>query len=160
MEPYRDGLIPDHWVYGKIRDVLGRIVIVSGLFKSNRNLDLIFPKTRSIVKNEIVELSVTNDEGIGIGNIVDNLLYVGFFEVQVGGQIVVGESVFIKNENIGKVSGFSDIHYPNHLNIIVKSSDGWFKQILEGKPIKIFNKDSLVYSLNIDIEDEISFQMK
>jgi len=153
MEPYKQGLIPNHWKYGKINPIKGRIIVVSGLRIIHRNLDLIFPRTRSLKKYDIVEISVINTENICKGNKINDLLYIGFFEVLEGGQAIVNENITINGVNIGKIFGFSDIHYPNHLNIILKSKKWHDKTVQES--LKVFNSNSYIYNLNINIGDEI-----
>jgi hypothetical protein len=159
MEPYKSGFVPDHWKLGKVRDIVGEIVTVSGLFKLQRNLELIYPKTRSIVKNSIVELSITNEKDVKEAGTVNRLLYLGFFEVLIGGQAIVDELVFIKDLLIGKIAGFSDVHEPNHLNLIVESNSNFIKKILNNGPIKVWDKSSSVYDLDIDIGNKVKIKM-
>lgn len=75
--------------------------------------------------------------------VVNDVAYVGFFEVEEGGVIVIGDSVYIGAKLIGEVVGFDDTHMPNHQNIVLYSS-----------------KDRTGTELNIDLEEEIIFIKK
>lgn len=159
MEPYKAGW-PDHWKYAKIKDVIGKIVAISGLRKTERGLNIIYPRTRSLPKNEIVEISATDEKDAGPGNIVNSLTYIGFFEVEVGGQVVLGESVLIGEKYIGKIAGFSDIHCPNHLNIIIKSGQ-WFLDQINKPPIRSWaSSSSSLYDLDISLNDGVTIRLK
>lgn len=157
LEPYKAGW-PNHWKYGKMRDVVGRMVAISGFRKTLRGLKLIYPRTRSLVKNEIVEISATNEKEVGVSKVVNNILYIGFFEVEVGSQVAVGEVVFIGGKNIGEVVGFGDIHCPNHINIITESGQ-WFLDQISKRPIRSWGSSSHIYDLDINTNETVIIRL-
>jgi len=154
LEPYKAGVVPDHWAYGRIREITGKMVAISGLCTNNRKVELILPRTRSLSKYEIAEICAT-DCNAEPGKTFNDLLCIGFFEVETGGQIVVGESVAIANEPIGRVAGFSDLHYPNHLNIVI-NSETWFTGIVRKPPMKSWENGASVFNIDFDIADSVS----
>ena len=46
-----------------------------------------------------------------------------FFEVKIGGIVVVGDKVSVGDRVIGEVAGFDVTHMPNHMNIVVKAKE-------------------------------------
>ena len=105
--------------YYKKREILGKLIVILDSFLEKRSLNLIEPISRVINKHDIHELITTDEMDIKPGKTVNKIAYIGFFEVLEGGVLLVGDSVFIKNELIGKVVGFDDTHIPNHQNIIL-----------------------------------------
>ncbi|MFO7837069.1 MAG: hypothetical protein R6V83_10450 [Candidatus Thorarchaeota archaeon] len=150
-EPYENNKIPDHWPSSAKRSVVGKIIAVSGLRLLGRGTELIFPRSRSFPRHSIAEITFTNQNGVVPGNTVDSVLYLGFLEVVTGGIIVVGQPVDIGSTEIGKVVGFSDIHEPNHLNILVSGEGGQYKHIMESA------MDGTVVTLDIKLNDDVIF---
>ncbi len=150
-EPYKAKKIPYHWNTSPKRQVIGNIVALSGLRLTKRGTWLIHPQTRCCPKSAVLELTVTDEEGIEPGSQVNSVLYVGFFEVSQGGIIVLGDPVKIKGKIIGTVSGFSDIHCPNHLNIMVSGTKEFSSDYVEP------SKDSTITELKFKLEDEVVF---
>jgi hypothetical protein len=150
-EPYQARKIPDHWVKSPKRVVIGRIVAVSGVRLWQRGTELIYPRSRAFPQGSIVELTVTDDKPANPGDTVNSVLYLGFFEVQQGGIIVVGESVEVKGTLVGVVAGFSDIHYPNHLNLIVTGTEEYVATNL------LPYEDGSMVKLEMALEDEVFF---
>jgi len=159
-EPYQAKKIPDHWPKAEKRSVVGNIVAISGVRLYNRDTSLIYPRSRSFPKNSIVEITLTDEQDVNPGDTINSVLYIGFFEVLIGGIVVVGEPVSIDGKLIGGVVGFSDIHEPNHLNLIVKGNErivkSWMKESKDGNIVKtdihldcrvIFGKDEEDISL-------------
>jgi uncharacterized protein YuzE len=56
------------------------------------------------------------------GKVVDRVAYIGFFEVEEGGIILVNDRVTVEGQEIGQVVGFDFTHAPNHLNILVRTA--------------------------------------
>jgi hypothetical protein len=50
---------------------------------------------------------------------VNRIWILGFFEVTSPGIIVEGDTFRVGDRIIGTVSGFNDVHMPNHLNIVI-----------------------------------------
>jgi uncharacterized protein YuzE len=47
--------------------------------------------------------------------------YIGFFEVEEGGIILVNDRVTVEGQEVGQVVGFDFTHAPNHLNILIRT---------------------------------------
>ncbi|MFW9853601.1 MAG: DUF6917 domain-containing protein [Candidatus Thorarchaeota archaeon] len=150
-EPYESQKIPDHWNSSPKRAVLCRIVAISGLRLKQRDTWLMHPRTRTFPKFEIAEMTITDEELANPGHQINSVLYIGFLEVQQGGVVIAGDSVSISEKEIGVVGGFSDIHEPNHLNIMVKGNPD-----IIGKYITPYS-DASVVKLDFNVEDEVVF---
>ncbi len=135
-DPYSrpDFLIDTYWA--KV-PILGNLVVVLQGYLPDRELILINPKSRALLKGEIHELILTDEIDAGPGQTVNNITYVGFVEIEQGGVAVVGDKIVINGQNIGTVAGFDITHMPNHLNIVLKSP-----QLLSGADsnLKLRNK--------------------
>lgn len=106
----------------KRRETKGQLVVVLGTASDNRGLVLIPQLTRVLCKNEIHELMTTDEVDAGPNKTVDRVGAIGFFEVSQGGSVAVGNPIFVKGKQIGKIAGFDETHYPNHYNVVVLSS--------------------------------------
>jgi len=122
--------------------VEGNIMVILDSIVDKRRLNLIIPHSRAVKKNEIHEIMTISEKNAASGEVVNNVAYIGFFEVNGGGVIVTGDDVYIKGKLIGKVIGFDNTHMPNHQNIVLFS---------------VKNKTGL--ELNINLEDDILFKM-
>ena len=153
-EPYQASKIPNHWPDSLKRVVIGKFVAISGLRLKQRGTKLMHPRSRALPKSEIVELTATDDQAADPGSEVNSVLYIGFFEVQQGGIVVVGEDAQIGGETIGKITGFSDIHSPNHLNIILKGSREFISKFMDD------SVDKTMVKLYLHLEDIVIFGQK
>ena len=142
MEPYASGMIKKS-PYTKKKIIKGNIVVILDFATKERGLKLISPQSRAVKKNEIHEIMTTAEKGAAPGEAVNDVAYVGFFEVEESGVIVTGDSVYIGAQLIGEVVGFDDTHMPNHQNIVLYSS-----------------KDKTGTELKIDLGDKILFKIK
>ena len=102
----------------KKQAVEGRIVAVLEKKYDQRNITLISQFSRAVLKNEIHELMLT-DEDVSPDDAVNRISILGFFEVTTPGIIVAGDAFRVGDRNIGTVRGFNDVHMPNHLNIVI-----------------------------------------
>ena len=109
--------------------------------KTNRGMTLISEMSRCIKRNEIHEIVTTDHEKLCAGSRVDRVGFLGFAEFINPGVIDFGDIVTVNHQIIGKVVGFDSCHYPNHYNILIKTS-------------------KLLISSEIDlaVEHEISFE--
>ncbi|MFO7837058.1 MAG: hypothetical protein R6V83_10395 [Candidatus Thorarchaeota archaeon] len=107
--------------------------------------------SHSYSKYSIVELTITDDQDATPGETIESVLYVGFFEVRQGGIVVVGEPVQIAKRKIGTVAGFSDVHSPNHLNLLVRGNQEVVANYL------LVSADRTVISTDTKLEDEVLF---
>jgi len=142
LEPYASGMLKKS-PYVKKKIIKGNIVVILDFTTKERGLNLIKPHSRAVKKNEIHEIMTTAEKGAAPGEVVNDVAYVGFFEVEEGGVIVIGDRVYIGAKLIGEVVGFDDTHMPNHQNIVLYSS-----------------KDRAGTELNIDLDEEIIFIKK
>jgi hypothetical protein len=99
-----------------------------------------------------VELTATDEQQSGPGSKVNSVLYIGFFEVGQGGIIVAGESVSIEGLDIGRIAGFSGIHDPNHVNVIVRANDSFISKYMQD------TSDKTMVSLDFSLEDTVQFE--
>ena len=124
--------------------VLGRMKVISDSMRENREMQLIIQKSRAVAEKEIHEVIVTEEKDAKPGAKVDTVAYQGFFEVINGGLISVGDHLIIGNKFIGKVCGFDETHYPNHINIVVitdKLATGLGNQLQLGDEVIFYMAD-------------------
>ncbi len=117
-DPYARNMFGSFNPYYAKQPVIGRLVVVLDGVYENRGLELIKPPSRALRQTEIHELIVT-DESTLPGSKVNNIAYVGFFEIIQGGVIVVDDKVKIGGKDVGKIAGYDETHMPNHLNIVM-----------------------------------------
>ena len=120
MNPYEKKLITGS-LCSKKSSVRGRIVAVMNSKLSRRGLRLISPYTRVLLKGEIHELIITDEEGAGPEKTVNRIAYVGFFEMEQGGVVATSDKVTLQGKPIGEIVGFDETHAQNHLNIVIKA---------------------------------------
>lgn len=140
IDPYQAGMVKgDAWVKVKKRVVKGKIVVVADRKWDNRGYQLIPMLSRAVLSNEIHELISTDETKPKPGEEVNSGGVIGFVEFTAGGVIVVGDKVTIGKKEIGYIAGFDETHFPNHLNIIIKTD-----KRLSG------------FDLNIKLEDDVN----
>lgn len=120
MDPYQSIIVKTD-LYAQKEEIHGNLVAVLDWAHDNRKLELIYPASRCLLKNEIHELILT-DEKVKPGDIVNKVSYIGFFEVKEGGVILQGDEIFIGDQFIGEIVGYDETHMPNHMNIVIYSS--------------------------------------
>jgi uncharacterized protein YuzE len=84
-------------------------------------MELSIHPSRAIPGGEIHELVATDDPQARPGKVVDKVAYIGFFEVEEGGIILVNDRVTVEGQEVGQVVGFDFTHAPNHLNILIRT---------------------------------------
>lgn len=107
-------------VYGDKRPVEGDTVALLHIVFEDRGLKLIETKSRTVKRDEIHELMIT-DEDAEPGGGADRVRAIGFFEITRSGLIVVGDEVRIEDRVLGRLAGFDVTHMPNHINVVVKA---------------------------------------
>jgi hypothetical protein len=113
---------PDNlWKEARRSRVAGRIVAVLAGRMEDRELSLIGPMSRALLKDDIHELIVTDERDAAPGSKVNKIAYLCFFEVSRGGILLVGDRVRIGQKEVGEVIGFDETHMPNHSNIILRA---------------------------------------
>ncbi|MGY5881418.1 MAG: hypothetical protein RTV31_14295 [Candidatus Thorarchaeota archaeon] len=150
-EPYKAKKIPNHWPTSEKRSVVGKMVAISGLRLHHRGTKLIFPRSRSFPKYTIVEITLTDEQDVEPGDTVDSVLYLGFFEVVTGGIVVAGQLVKIEGAEIGTVAGFSDVHEPNHLNLLVQANQSMIQSYMTD------TSDASMVKTKLHLEHEVVF---
>ena len=120
-DPYQSGMFNENPYYEKT-PVLGKLVVVLQGKLEGRGLALIKQPSRCVLKHEIHELILTDEPGAAPGAAVNNIAYLGFFEVSHGGVITVGDGAFLDGVLVGTVAGFDETHMPNHQNIVLKGA--------------------------------------
>ncbi|MCX8089666.1 MAG: hypothetical protein N3I86_01830 [Verrucomicrobiae bacterium] len=105
--------------YAANRPVEGEVVTVLDSMHDARGLKLMPTYSRALPQHSIHELIATDETDKQPGQTADRIAYLAFFEVARGGCVLVGETLLLDGEPIGKVLGFDETHEPNHLNIIV-----------------------------------------
>jgi hypothetical protein len=104
-------------------DVAAEVVVVFGNKREERGLKLINPYTRAVLVNEIHEFIITDEKNVRPGSRVDRVAYLCFAEFKKGGAIMFGDKVLVGDRVIGEVVGFEETHMPNHMNIIIHSTE-------------------------------------
>lgn len=120
-DPYKNQILSKN-IYNDKRDVYGTLVVIMDTMLENRGLELIVQPSRAVTKHQIHEMIITCED-VGPSDVVNKVAYMGFFEVESGGVVLVGDSVYVDDRYIGKVAGFDETHYPNHLNLVIKSTE-------------------------------------
>ena len=120
-DPYARSLF-EKSPYHKATPIQGKLVVVLDGHLTGRGLNLIKPPSRAVLKHEVHELILTDEETAVPGGTVERVWYVGFFEVLDGGMAIVGSPVTVGGVEIGTLAGFDETHLPNHLNIIIKTA--------------------------------------
>ena len=126
VDPYQAGFFKEN-PYAAKRTIRGKLAVILRGKLEKRGLDLIPTISRAVLKNEVHELIVTDQENVGPGSSVDKIAYIGFVEIIVGGVMTVGDTLTCQDKILGRVIGFDETHLPNHLNIVLASgsrSDG------------------------------------
>jgi hypothetical protein len=99
-----------------------RFVAVSDSRRENRGSRLIYPRTRCFNKYDVHELMATDEEDLSPGKSFNRSATLGFIEFTESGVVVEGDAVIMGNQKIGKIIGFDETHFPNHMNILIKSA--------------------------------------
>jgi uncharacterized protein YuzE len=120
-EPHAGGIL-NKYPYADKSDVMGRVVCILDARSENRGMELSIHPSRAVPKGEIHELVATDDPQAKPGKVVDRVAYIGFFEVEEGGIILVNDQVIVEGQKIGQVVGFDFTHAPNHLNILIRTA--------------------------------------
>lgn len=119
-DPYVNKLLNQDLPCKEKTPVIGRLNCVLHARAEQRGLELAPFPSRAILKHEIHELIITTEEA-GPGKRVDQIAYLGFFEIEQGGILWAGDEVSLDGKVIGRLAGYDLTHYPNHFNIIIKS---------------------------------------
>ncbi len=98
----------------------GKLSVILDARARDRGLELVVYPSRAVQKHEIHELILTAEAGAAPGAKVNDISYLGYFEVLESGVLWVGDRVLIDGRQIGTLAGYDMTHFPNHMNIIIK----------------------------------------
>jgi hypothetical protein len=122
-DPYKDKKF-DYGMPAKAKTpVIGKIVCVLHARSDSRGLELCPYPSRAVLKNEVHELILTDEMGAEPKKTVNNISYLAFFEILESGILWSTDRVEVNGKPIGNLAGYDFTHMPNHMNIIVKTSD-------------------------------------
>jgi len=98
--------------------------IVKAMFhtRTDRGMRLIEHASRCIRRGELHELVTTDQPGLGPGDRVDRVGFLGFMEALGPGVIERGDRFCVAGHPVGTVIGFDDCHYPNHYNVLIATA--------------------------------------
>lgn len=125
-DPYAANKLDTKYPCAKKSIVHGKLCVILDAHAQNRALELVQYPSRAVLKNEIHELILTAEAGAGPGATVNNISYLGYFEVLDGGVLWVGDRVTIGGVEVGTLAGYDMTHFPNHMNIILKTDRDLF----------------------------------
>ena len=125
-------------VYASRRDLHGRVVTVLRGVTDKRGLQLTELRSRAAPRHVIHELMSTDEDGAGPGSKVDRVALIGFFEVEAGAVMLVGDEVYSGNTMLGTIAGFDETHMPNHQNICLKVD-----HLVDGESIGLAVEDAV-----------------
>jgi len=117
-EPHGSGIL-DKYPYGAKSDVIGRVVCVLDARSDERGMELVIHPSRALRRHEIHELAVTDQGEAAPGLTIDRVAYLAFLAIEQGGVVLQGDTVTAGGKTLGKVVGFDETHFPNHLNILI-----------------------------------------
>jgi len=112
-------ITPD--LYGDRRPVEATIVAILHISFKDRGLKLIDTKSRAVLKHEIHELMITDENAAVPGGGADRVTAVAFFEITRSGVIITGDDVTVSGKKIGELVGYDLNHMPNHMNILIRA---------------------------------------
>jgi len=120
-DPYSAKKLDTKYPCSKKTIVKGKLCVILDARAKNRALELVQYPSRAVLKNEIHELILTKETTAEPGSIVNDISYLGYFEVLESGVLWVGDKVFIGEDEIGVLVGYDMTHFPNHMNIIIRT---------------------------------------
>ena len=122
-DPYKDQLFKQASPYASKTPVLGRLVCILNATMDERGLELCPFPSRAVLKNEIHELILTDEDFARPTALVNHIAYLGFFEVLQGGILLEGDELQVNGITIGVLAGFDFTHLPNHMNLVIKTRE-------------------------------------
>lgn len=138
-DPYINNLL-DQEIPCKDKTVVsGKLVCILHARAEERGLELIPFPSRAVLKHEVHELILTAEDSARPKSIVNNISYLGYFEIEESGVLWAGDQVSVDGKPIGILAGYDLTHFPNHMNIVIKITGelytGWEAGLKPGAPI-------------------------
>ncbi len=109
------------WQPGQRLPVTGSVVAAMQDEIKNRGLKLNPLGAAAILPGSIHELMITTQADAGPGATIGDIYLVGFFTVEQGSVITVGDGLYVGDTLVGHFAGVDEGHLPNHLNMVFKS---------------------------------------
>jgi len=125
-EPYTNGLLDTRYPCADKSAVSGELVCVLDARAPQRGLELSPFPSRVVLQHEIHELILTSEIEAGPGKTVNQISYLGYFEVSQGGVLWAGDRVLIAGIEVGVLAGYDLTHFSNHMNLIIKTDHSLF----------------------------------
>lgn len=120
-DPHVEGRV-NRTHYSSKTELSARLFAVLDLTAEDRGLKLIPQLSRAVRRGDVLELICTDEEDAGPGSKVNRAAYIGFVEVSETGLLLCGDTVTVRQEEIGVIAGFDETHLPNHLNVVLRSN--------------------------------------
>jgi hypothetical protein len=121
-DPYESGMVGGRPHIAFRTGLEGKVVAVLTSKREQRGIRLIHPWTRCIKQFEVHELLLTDETEVLPGGTINRVAAIAFIEFLSGGVLMEGDTVIIGDRVIGKIAGFDETHFPNHLNIVLKGA--------------------------------------
>jgi hypothetical protein len=129
IDPYSAKKLDTKYPCAKKTVVNGKLCVILDARAKNRALELVQYPSRAVLKNEIHELILTREATAEPGTIVNDISYLAYFEILESGVLWVGDKVFIGEMEVGVLAGYDMTHFPNHMNIVIKTERELFTGI-------------------------------
>lgn len=131
-DPYTDNKLDTRYPCAAKSAVNGELRVILDARAQNRGLELMQYPSRAVVKHEIHEIILTTEPAAAPGMVVNQIAYLGYFEVLTSGVLWVGDKVMVNGKFIGTLAGYDMTHFPNHMNIIIKIDGELYTGLDEG----------------------------
>ncbi|HZW04961.1 MAG TPA: hypothetical protein VFF68_13590 [Anaerolineaceae bacterium] len=125
-DPYVNRLLDTAFPCAAKSPVEGRLVCILDARAPKRGLELCSHPSRAVTQHEVHELILTAESAAAPGQTVNRISYLAYFEVLTGGVLWVGDRVIIAGSEVGTLAGYDLTHFPNHMNIIIKTGADLF----------------------------------
>lgn len=138
-DPYVNRLLDNAMPCTSKPPLLAQVVAVLHARAEKRGLVLAPYPSRAVVKHEVHELILT-EEDAAPGTTVNLIAYACFFEILGSGILWQDDRVLLNEQEIGTLAGYEFSHLPNHMNIIVrartKALTGLEMKLTPGDPLE------------------------
>ncbi len=121
-DPYQNQLLNTGSPCAAHLPVPARLVCILHARAEARGLSLAPFPSRAVLKHEVHELILTA-EAAAPGQTVNRIAYLAFFEVLESGILWAGDTIRLGEQVLGQLAGYDMTHMPNHMNIILRSSE-------------------------------------
>lgn len=119
--------------YGSKRAILGEVV--TEVKAKGGGLRLSTDWSRAIKVGEIHEIMLT-ESMLSPGDDLPEFTAIAFFETSQGSHSVIGDKLYLNEDEVGVLVGYEMNHMPNHMNIVFMSK-GEIPEFKLGDKIRI-----------------------